>query len=127
MKEEEEGRWSRVNRGWRVLSRWLEKLRAAPHGNWQKCQQLAQLLATKFPKIVSIKNIFYFAVLGQQRCFGSTKLVWINNAILCLNCCFGPKTLFWANGAVLANNTVFGTTMLFLSQNAFFWAKKKPT
>ena len=52
---EAEGRWSRVNRGWRVLSRWLEKLRAAPHGNWQKCQQLAQLLAEKFPKIVSIK------------------------------------------------------------------------
>ena len=54
--EEGEVRCSRVNRGWRVLSRWLEKLRAAnPHGNWQKCQQLAQLLAGKFPKIVGIK------------------------------------------------------------------------
>ena len=32
------------NRGWRVFSRWLEKVReapASPHGNWEECQQLA--------------------------------------------------------------------------------------
>ena len=31
------------NRGWRVFSRWLEKVReapASPHGNWEECQQL---------------------------------------------------------------------------------------
>ena len=81
MKEEEgEGRWGRGQTEVGEFSPvgWKRCEPGPPHGNWQKCQQLAQLLAEKFPKIVSIKISFTLpfwasnAVLGQQSWFGST-------------------------------------------------------